>query len=239
MTGLLISVTNLKEAEIALNAGVDILDMKNPAEGALGRLPLETIAEIVSITRKRCITSATVGDLPMEPKVLANAVEQVIGTGVDIVKIGFFGQDHHVACANAIGISAKKRARLIAVMMADELPGFTLIPALKAAGFYGVMIDTASKRNRHLLDYLDIEELRQFCTLAKAHDMTSGLAGSLKESHIPILGNLGADYLGFRGAACIGNNRIASLDEYRLLAIKHLLHKSNSTLSEGQLRLIA
>lgn len=239
MTDLLISVKNRREAEIALNAGVDILDMKNPTEGALGRLPLETIKEIVSLTAKRCITSATIGDLPMEPELLASATEEVMETGVDIIKIGFFGHSHHVACAQAISHLVKGRTRLIAVMMADEFADFKLIPALKTAGFYGVMIDTASKQNQHLLNYLNIEALHQFCTMTKAHEMVCGLAGSLQESHIPLLHSLNADYLGFRGAACIGTDRNAALDENRLFALKLMLYKNNNALSDGQFRRIA
>ena len=39
----LASVTCLNEAQLVLDANVDIIDLKNPAEGALGALPLETI----------------------------------------------------------------------------------------------------------------------------------------------------------------------------------------------------
>ena len=36
MTGMLASVSNLQEAQIALQENVDILDLKDPAYGALG-----------------------------------------------------------------------------------------------------------------------------------------------------------------------------------------------------------
>ncbi|NDE57643.1 MAG: hypothetical protein EB071_12320, partial [Gammaproteobacteria bacterium] len=36
MIGLLASVANLEEAESVVGLGVDILDLKNPSEGALG-----------------------------------------------------------------------------------------------------------------------------------------------------------------------------------------------------------
>lgn len=227
MTGLLISITNLKEAEIAIRADVDILDMKNPAEGALGQLPLATITEIASIADKRCMTSATIGDLPMQPEILAKATERLVGTGVDIIKIGFFGREHHAVCASAVAHAAKGRARLIAVLMADQFPNFTLMPALKAAGFYGVMLDTAIKQGKHLLNHLEVNELQEFCGRAKEQSLVTGLAGSLRESHIQALVKLGADYLGFRGAVCANADRNAKLDEERLLSIKELLCKNN------------
>ncbi len=229
MTGLLISVTSLHEAETAVRAGVDILDMKNPAEGALGQLPLATIAEIVSVTNKRCVTSATIGDLPMKPELLAGATEHLIETGVDIVKIGFFGHKYHEICADVISRAARGRVKLIAVLMADESPDLTVVPALKAAGFYGVMLDTSIKQKKTLLDHLNTQQLSEFCELARDHDLVIGLAGSLRESHIPILAELGADYLGFRGAVCANVNRNAELDEGRLLLIKDLLYKNNKS----------
>lgn len=227
MTDLLISVTSLKEAEIAIQAGVDMLDMKNPAEGALGRLPFRVIEEIVKLAGGRGITSATIGDLPMQPEQLASATEKVAATGVDIVKIGFFANEHHEACANAVGLAAGGRVKLVGVLMADEFPDFRLISILKAAGFYGVMLDTAKKQNNHLLDHLSIEQLQVFCSLAKSAGLMAGLAGSLKESHIPVLVKLSPDYLGFRGAVCQNANRIAQLDEGRLKLIKNMLYKNN------------
>lgn len=230
MTGLLVSVTNIREAEIAIKAGVDILDMKNPHEGALGRLKLETIAEIVNICRGRCTTSATIGDLPMQPELLANETEKVIETGVDIVKVGFFGIDQHQACATAIGRVGRERVKLIAVMMADQSPNFSLIATLKDAGFYGVMLDTASKDGRCLLDHQSINELNTFCRMAEVSEMVVGLAGSLGALHIQELVNIAPDYLGFRGAVCHQTSRNADLEQDRVAFIKEVLYLCNTSL---------
>jgi len=43
MTQLLISVTNVEEAQIALNSGADFIDLKDPNGGALGALPLDIV----------------------------------------------------------------------------------------------------------------------------------------------------------------------------------------------------
>lgn len=228
MTGLLVSVANQHEAEIAIKAGVDILDMKNPAEGALGRLKLETVADIAAACRGRCTSSSTIGDLPMQPALLALETEKVIEAGVDIVKIGFFGQGPHVECAVAIGQAARQRVKLIAVMMADQSPDFSLIATFKSAGFYGVMLDTAIKDGKCLLDHMRVEELYNFCRLARVCELMVGLAGSLHALHIQDLVNISPDYLGFRGAVCYQTNRIAGLDEDKVLLIKEVLFLCNS-----------
>ncbi|MDZ4099492.1 MAG: (5-formylfuran-3-yl)methyl phosphate synthase [Methylophilaceae bacterium] len=228
MTGLLVSVANISEAKIAIDAGVDILDMKNPAEGALGRLKLQTITEITAICRGKCTTSATIGDLPMQAELLASETEKVIETGVDIVKVGFFGIDQHEACATAIGQAARDRVKLIAVMMADQSPNFSLISILKAAGFYGVMLDTANKDGQCLLDHQSMKELNTFCRMAEAYEMVTGLAGSLSASHIQELVSIGPDYLGFRGAVCHQSSRDADLEQGRVSLIKELLYIYNT-----------
>ena len=46
MTGLLASVANLAEARLAATVGADIIDLKNPAAGALGALPVGDVARI-------------------------------------------------------------------------------------------------------------------------------------------------------------------------------------------------
>lgn len=230
MTGLLLSVAGPDEAKAALAVGVDILDMKDPAAGALGRLPYETVRAIVDLANGAVVTSATVGDLPMEEALLAETVAAMAATGVDLVKIGFFGHVRHAHCARAAA-AARGGARLIAVMMADDAPDFALIPTLAAAGFSGVMLDTSkNKREKNLLDHQDIEVLAQFCRLARQHGLLVGLAGSLRAGHIAPLAALGPDYLGFRGAACRQTDRLAGLDVSRLTALKQLLHKCNKPL---------
>ena len=75
MTQMLASVVNLEEALIALEAGTDIIDLKNPAQGALGALLLTVIRDIVMALAGAVPVSATIGDLPMQPDILEKAVK--------------------------------------------------------------------------------------------------------------------------------------------------------------------
>ncbi|HXV96934.1 MAG TPA: (5-formylfuran-3-yl)methyl phosphate synthase [Anaerolineae bacterium] len=45
---LLISATNAVEAQAALQGGADIMDVKNPAEGALGAANVAALRDICS-----------------------------------------------------------------------------------------------------------------------------------------------------------------------------------------------
>jgi len=216
---MLASVTNIDEARIALEAGADIIDLKNPVLGALGALPTNVIADIVRYVDGRRPVSATVGDLPMEPDTLLHAVEVTAATGVDIVKVGFFGNNGHAECIGKLAQAAETDAKIVAVLFADQQPNMALLPMLAAAGFYGVMLDTADKSAGGLRYWLNDAALQQFVSSAQALGLLTGLAGALRQPDIrPLLG-LGAGYLGFRGALCTNDMRASQMDYGRVETI--------------------
>jgi uncharacterized protein (UPF0264 family) len=228
-TGLLASVTSVAEALIVLECGADIIDLKNPQEGALGALPLSTIQEIVHAIAGRKPVSATIGDLPMHPGQIASAVEKTAAAGVDIVKIGFFGQVGHPECIGAVAPLTAGGVKVVAVLFADIDPDFGLLPLLSQAGFHGVMLDTAAKNGIRLGDSLDEKSLRQFVDLSRSLGLLTGLAGSLSISDIPKLAEISPSYLGFRGALCRNSNRNNGLDRSHLAHAVEVLRKSNTS----------
>lgn len=229
MTGLLASVRNREEALMALEVGVDILDLKNPDDGALGALPANTIREIVTAVNGHVTVSATIGDIPMHPERLVFAIEHTAELGVDIVKAGFFGSGGHDACIQAIQPLAGAGVRIVAVLFADQAPDFGLLPKLKKAGFYGAMLDTSEKSGKSLVGCLDEQKLRGF--LQSAHDLNlkTGLAGSLKLADIPSLVSLQPDYIGFRGALCDKQIRSGKLLKSHMEHAGKLLRECNNT----------
>lgn len=219
---LLASVTSELEARLAASFGADIIDCKNPAEGALGSLPCETVARIRKAVPSHVMVSATIGDLPMTPAPVRHAVERMAATGADIVKIGLFPGEAPRATIEALSAIAS-RTKLVAVMLADLEPDFALAEDLANAGFMGVMLDTAGKSGTSLLDHMTPSDLAAFLHTARAHGLITGLAGSLKEFQIPSLIALGPDVLGFRGALCKAGNREAGLDRDACLAIRRAI----------------
>ena len=228
MTQLLASVTSKHEAMLALAAGADIIDLKNPGSGALGALPLPVINEVVHAVAGIRQTSATIGDLPMHPALLAEAIARTAETGVDFVKIGFFGNGDAKACLSAMEPLASQGLKLVAVLFADQNSDMSLLPELKAYGFYGAMLDTCVKDGRSLLDHTTLAELQLFVQLAKANALYCGLAGSVQILDVPRLLPLQPDYLGFRGALCHGSDRKSTLNEYQVKELRNMLHKSNT-----------
>jgi uncharacterized protein (UPF0264 family) len=225
MTGLLASVATLDEAALALELGADIVDLKDPAKGALGAWTTDRLQEAVRRFGDRGVLSATTGDLPMTPSMLVRAARETAATGVRYVKVGFFKGGDHPACAAALAPLAAGGLRLVAVMMADQQPEFALLPVLAQAGFAGAMLDTADKRAGGLMRHQSGATLVAFVAEARRMGLMSGLAGSLSLADIPALAAPDPDYLGFRGALCRGD-RTGSLDPASFRKVRAALSKT-------------
>ena len=222
MTKMLASVNSVEEALLVLEAGVDIIDLKEPEHGALGALDTDTVQDIVKAIDKRCLISATIGDLPMQPDVVFFATKVMAGTGVDFVKIGFFPDGDWGGTISKLSILTDQH-KLIAVLFADAEPDLTVVRALKAAGFKGVMLDTMDKAKGRLTKVLDGETVAEFIRKARSLSLLTGLAGSLRESDIPGLLAYKPHYLGFRGALCHSGQRTKRLNKGSVLAIKEAI----------------
>lgn len=219
MTGMLASVNSMTEVQLILHTAVDIIDLKNPDQGALGALPNKLVSEIVDKVDHKKPVSATVGDLPMQADIIFNAVSAMLETGVDYIKIGFFpGGDWQDTVSKLTKITQQGH-QLIAVLFADAQPDFAIIKALKIAGFSGVMLDTMDKSTGTLSQVISLSKVNDFVLTAKNAQLLCGLAGSLKIDDIPVFLELDADYLGFRGALCEQHNRTAQLDKHAINSI--------------------
>ena len=222
MTGMLASVNSVAEALLVLNAQVDIIDLKQPERGALGALDTNLVEQIVTKIAGRCPVSATVGDLPMQPELVFNAVKAMANTGVDYVKIGFFPEGDWLATVAKLAELTPKTA-LIAVLFADTQPDFAIITALKQAGFTGVMLDTMDKHKGSLTQVMTQTDIAQFVSLAKTQALLCGLAGSLRLDDIATLMPYQVDYLGFRGALCVQHQRTGQLNQLAITQIKQAI----------------
>lgn len=219
MIRMLASVTNPEEADLAVKAGADLIDLKNPSDGALGALPAGTIRACLAAVSRRKPVSATIGDLPMEPATVAAAVSGMAATGVDIVKMGILAGGDPQAC-----IAAASRAGgtvpLVGVILVDLTgPAPELVRAMSDAGFKGVMLDTGLKDGRSLRDHLPDDALAGFIVQARDAGMWAGLAGSLRIADIAPLAALGPSILGFRGALCWGGARRETMDPDRVAEV--------------------
>ncbi len=210
---LLVSVRDAAEAEAAIRAGADLIDAKDPENGALGALPPETVRAIVARTAGRAATSAVAGE-PAAAERQA-AIRAMAETGVGWVKVAV-RPDWLADPASLRAAGAAAPGRLVAVLFAEDDPAPDCAPRLAAAGFIGAMIDTAVKDGRRLPGLIDGARLAAFTAAARAAGLLSGLAGSLRVGDIPGLAAHRPDYLGFRGGLCRDGDRRNALDAQRI-----------------------
>ena len=211
MTKLLASISNLEEARIALRASVGILDMKDPAQGALGALDEHTIGEIVELVSGTCPSSATIGDLPADPEVVLKKTQAIAKLGVNYVKVGIFGGDWLLKCLPGLK-TITSDISLVGVLFAEyfnDLSGPCHL--LRSASFSGVMVDTANKKNGSVRTVKSDSELSDFVKTAQSSGLLCGIAGSLKYRDIKPLLTMAPDYLGFRTALCENHQRQGKL----------------------------
>jgi dihydroneopterin aldolase len=176
MTLMLASVTSAAEARTAVAAGADIIDLKDPQAGALGALPVETTRRAVAAVAGARPTSATVGDLPMEPASVRGAVEATAGTGVDYVKVGLFAGPGRLSCLAALAPLCARGIKVVIVIFADQQPDFSLIAPIARSGCAGVMVDTAHKGAGGLIRCLGPNQLKAFVRQARGAGLLTGLA---------------------------------------------------------------
>jgi uncharacterized protein (UPF0264 family) len=226
MVRLLVSVREVEEALAAAEAGADFIDLKEPADGALGALAPAQIGRIVAVLRARhpaLRISATVGDLEArQQREILRRVERVAACGVDYVKVGLWPATPAAGRALVDALAASPAA-VVPVLVADGGIDAALVAhALGRGAFPALMVDTADKGRGSLLQRLPLAALAAFVETVRAGGAMVGLAGSLRAEDAPALRALAPDFAGFRGAVTRGA-RTAALDPRRVRQLRRRL----------------
>lgn len=224
MMRMLVSVRSVAEARVAAQGGADFIDLKEPRDGALGALPIGTIAEVVQALRAQrsaLPVSATIGDLAMtDLDAILARVDAVAACGVDYVKVGI----ERVAQARLVlDALAGSGHAVVPVFIGDRGLDCELVAHACALKFPALMVDTADKLAGSLFDVVSEAELQRFVSLVRASGALVGLAGALRRPQLARLSALGPDFAGFRSAVCSGD-RSGELDPERLRALAAALH---------------
>jgi hypothetical protein len=217
---LLISPVNEREASEAIAGGADIIDVKNPQEGALGANFPWVIKRIREITPKNIKVSCTLGEIPNLPGSISLAALGAASLGVDYIKVGLYGfktPEEAVFLLQNVNKAAKEcnpKIKVVATGYADAERISALDPMLipeiaSKAQVDLAMIDTAVKDGKNLFNFLTVKQLEKFVDEAHKLGLEAALAGSLRKQDLPRLYNLGTDVAGLRGAACTNSDRVS------------------------------
>ncbi|KIX12139.1 (5-formylfuran-3-yl)methyl phosphate synthase [Dethiosulfatarculus sandiegensis] len=236
---LLVSVANSSEVRAALLGKADIIDVKNPAEGALGANFPRVIKEIRKLTPKEIPVSATIGDMPNLPGTASLAALGAAHCGVEYVKVGLKGvteveQATTLMREVCLAVSElPEPPEVIATAYADA----SLIPALlpehlpevaAKAGAHGCLIDTLGKSSQGLVDLMSPEELKNFVVLCKKAGLLCGLAGSLSKDTLPLACKAGPDLVGVRTAAINGDRVNGLVQKEKVEELKSIMLSAGS-----------
>lgn len=228
---LLVSVLDKSEALDAAMGGADVVDVKNPREGALGAQPPSVIREIAQSLSgfRNCEVSATIGDLPNLPGTASLAALGAAVAGAGYIKAGLYGlssKEEAVALLTPLveavqSYDASRKA--IAAGYADfssigSLPPHSLPLVAAKAGCYGILVDVHGKASGNLFDYCSVDELRGL--VHQAHDLglNVALAGGLREDNIPEILSLEPNVIGVRRAVCNRADWVGGKLDRRLVA---------------------
>ena len=201
MTRILGSVRNPQEAELLLRTPVAILDLKDPARGALGAADPVAVRQVLDQVQGRRHVSAAAGSAD-DGDVLEQA-RRLSLEGVDFVKIGFSRLSQQVLLPE-FRAAIMAQAQAVAVLFADspEIDPMQWIRPARMAGFAGLMLDTADKHSGPLDRHMDLAQVTDWVRVTKESGLLCGLAGRLDAESARCFLSARPDYLGFRSALC-------------------------------------
>ncbi|MFO0816043.1 MAG: (5-formylfuran-3-yl)methyl phosphate synthase [Gemmatales bacterium] len=217
-TQLLVSVRSPAEATVALEAGVDILDVKEPWRGSLGRPSMEVVREVVTLAAGRVPVSVALGEWfqPVED----------LPWGVTWAKLGLgWKQPGTLARWHAVRRQLEP-VPLIGVAYADwqRVCGVPFERVLKWTSGSGVLIDTAIKDGRGLLHWCKVTQLQRYRAMCHRAGLFLALAGSLSLADVKLLAReVKPDIIAVRGAACVSSSRLALVDPARIRWVQEAL----------------
>jgi uncharacterized protein (UPF0264 family) len=241
-TGLLVSVRDAAEAEVALEGGADVIDVKEPERGSLGAADSEVVAAVVAMVADRVPISIAAGELVDWPRRSPSGISSEIASGAGFVKFGFSGcatlSDWPQRWRHAVD-SLQSGPRPVAVVYADwrsaEAPSPERILAqAQLLGCPALLIDTWDKSRGELFDHWPSLQLAEFGGRVRAAGMHSVLAGSLRIASMPRAVGCNPTLIAVRGAACEGDRR-GRISLQRVRALRAALESANIVCPGGPL----
>lgn len=210
---LLVSVRNLEEARMAVDAGVEIVDLKEPARGSLGAVSLEVARGIGRQLGQKTRLSLAFGELNDFDHITLFD-RRLLGM-FTFAKIGLAGcqsvrhwKSRWQDWAQRVG----EYVSPVAVAYADHSncrsPSVEEVVelAIDADARY-FLIDTWKKDGRCLFDYLTTDQLNDLIQPLRTRQIQIAVAGSLMPGHLTHVSDIRPDIIAVRGAVCDQQNR--------------------------------
>ena len=227
-TGLLISVRSADEAAIAVDAGADLIDVKDPSRGALGMAHHETVAAVLAAVDGKVPVSAAFGE--WRDAILTDA-HWHLELPLNYIKWGLAGYKAGPGWGEDL-LDARRELpagpELVAVAYADWDKANAPSPAevakfAKRYRFRTFLLDTFCKGGKTLLECMTPAEVAELVAGLKRTGIAVAIGGSLKPEDVKALKDARPDWYAVRGSACAGGKRDGVLDPVRVRKWKEVL----------------
>jgi uncharacterized protein (UPF0264 family) len=228
VTKLLVSVRDCHEASVALDAGVDLIDIKEPQRGSLGKADDGVIEEIANFVRGRRPVSAALGELT---DYTDNELPRALPCpALQFVKVGLAG-------CGGDSLWPRRLATLwehlpasigrVAVIYADwqaaaAPPPLEVLRHAANMKCQGVLVDTFDKSLPGLNTLWQPAQIQEIVGTVRIHKIISVLAGRISPDDVAQLLPHRPDYLAVRGAACVPDRK-GTIEATRISSFRKLL----------------
>ncbi|HEX4142646.1 MAG TPA: (5-formylfuran-3-yl)methyl phosphate synthase [Pirellulales bacterium] len=234
MTKLLVSVRDAAEARLAVDAGVDLIDVKEPLAGPLGAATPSVVAEIAALVAGARPLSMALGELQdFDPAQVPRVPD------IRFAKLGLS------RCAGRCDWPGRWQQALtalpadvapVAVVYADNQrarspaarPILTQAVRLECRA---ILVDTFDKTAGGLLDCWSMEQIEWFIVTAHAEGLLAVVAGGLTLGSFGRILPLQPDYVAVRGAAC-NAGREGQMSADRLVELVAIVGRSEQACRE-------
>lgn len=218
---LLVSVRNADEAGVALEAGADLIDVKEPSRGPLGMAHHEAVAAVLEVVNGRVPVSAALGEWSES---VLTAAHWHLELPLTYVKWGLAGYKGGPGWGEDLLQTRRDVPAPIEVVAtayadwekADSVPPAEAVKFAKRFRYRAFLLDTFHKDGRSLFDHLDYAEVAELIESLQKSGILVALGGSLKPEQVKLLGHVAPDYYAVRGSVCVGGKRDSELDPLRV-----------------------
>ena len=233
---LLVSVRSPSEASVAIAAGIDLLDIKEPQSGSLGMAAPRTIRAILE-------SVSTAHPIPGMSVALGELLEwrDPLPTGaLDAVQYVKFGLSRTAKCRDwqdrwdsvIESLRSGGPGRLfqtVAVAYVDREfaqspPPEAIIDFAQGRNCAGVLFDTYMKNGQTFLDWMDGPTLERHLDDIHEAGMFCAVAGSLRCEDLAQLRDFPIDIVAVRTAACESERRDGTLSADAIRRLQQVLH---------------
>jgi len=207
---LLVSVRDPEEAAIAVSAGVDVIDFKEPSRGPLAAVDPSVWQNAASRFPNQSL-SAALGESDS-----AVSLAGQVPAGFRFAKVGpswLKTVDELAAVWDRVSVELPPGVELVPVAYADHtnarcVGAEEVLERVIATGRQRWLVDTFCKDGRTLADHVSIERLTGLLTRAREAGVWVAMAGSIGLSDVMRLSEYGVtpDCWGVRGDVCRANS---------------------------------